>query len=116
MTTILLGLVALVLGVYFLMRPRSPAGPARGALDLLFGFPSAIVLVVSGLVILGQTSFVYVPADQVGHLRRLYFADDLPPVHVVALSGQKGPQAEILGPGFHFSPLMKVLYDVELFP
>ena len=43
------------------------------------------------------------------------FRRDLPPGRIIALSGQKGPQAEILGPGFHFRPLLNVLYEVEKF-
>ena len=54
-----------------------------------------------------------IAADKVGHLKRVYLAADLPPGRIIALPGQKGPQAEILGPGFHFRPLLNVLYDVE---
>jgi len=56
---------------------------------------------------------VLIAADRVGHLKRVYLADDLPAGRIIALPGQKGPQAEILGPGFHFRPLLNVLYDVE---
>jgi hypothetical protein len=35
------------------------------------------------------------------------------PGQIIAFKGQKGPQAEILPPGFHFRPLLNVLYDVE---
>jgi hypothetical protein len=49
-------------------------------------------------------------------LKRIYWADDLPSGRILALPGQKGPRTDILGPGFHFVPLIDVLYDVETFP
>jgi hypothetical protein len=118
MSTILLGLVCLIVGLFLLRMWKVRAGRADSTppwRDLLWGVYAAIALVL-GMALLGSSSFVYIPADQVGHLRRVYFADDLPPVHIVALAGKKGPQAQILGPGFHFNPFMKVIYDVELFP
>ena len=70
-------------------------------------------MVIAGFGFLASTSFVQIPSDKVGHLKRIYLADDLPPGRIIALPGQKGPQAEFLGPGFHFRPLLNVLYDVE---
>ena len=35
-------------------------------------------------------------ADQVGHLKRIYAFEELPPGRVVALPGQKGPQADMV--------------------
>ena len=73
-------------------------------------------MVLAGIGFLASTSFVQISADRVGHLKRIYLADDLPPGHIIALPGQKGPQAELLGPGFHFRPLLNVLYEVEQYP
>jgi len=74
------------------------------------------VLLLVGLFGLASRSFVIVDANQVGHLKRIYLAADLPPGKIIAAHGEKGPQAEILGPGFHFIPLVKILYDVEYAP
>jgi hypothetical protein len=60
-----------------------------------------------------STSFIFVDANQVGHLKRIYAFKELPPGRIIALDGEKGPQAQILGPGFHFIPLVRVLYDFE---
>ncbi|MBI1423714.1 MAG: hypothetical protein GC149_09645 [Gammaproteobacteria bacterium] len=75
-----------------------------------------IVLLLVGVFGLASRSFVIVDANQVGHLKRVYLAADLPPGKIIAAQGEKGPQAEILGPGFHFIPLVKILYDVEYAP
>ncbi|MCB1921777.1 MAG: hypothetical protein KDJ28_17640 [Candidatus Competibacteraceae bacterium] len=62
------------------------------------------------------TSFVIIDQDKVGHLKLIYGASELPPGHIIAMSGEAGPQAEILGPGFNFKPLLNILYDVEQLP
>jgi regulator of protease activity HflC (stomatin/prohibitin superfamily) len=72
--------------------------------------------IVLGLFFLFLTSYVHVDADKVGHLKRIYLAANMSSGQIVALPGQKGPQAEILGPGFHFIPLVRVLNDFEEFP
>lgn len=61
-------------------------------------------------------SFYIVPQDMTGHLKRVYLADSLPDGRIIALQGQKGPQAEILPPGFHFRPFIRLLYDIEDLP
>ena len=35
---------------------------------------------------------------------------------IIAANEEKGPQAEILGPGFHFKPLIRILYDIDFYP
>lgn len=72
----------------------------------------------AGLVFLGalciiSTSFVTIGSDEVGQLFRIYLAEPLPSGRIIALSGEKGPQAEILPPGFHFRLLLNVLNTVE---
>ena len=74
------------------------------------------VALVLATFFLFLTSYVTVDQDQVGHLKRIYLASDMPAGQIVALPGQKGPQAEILGPGFHFIPLVRVLNDFEEYP
>ena len=74
------------------------------------------VLLLIGVFGLVSRSFVIVDSNEVGHLKRIYLAADLPPGKIIAANGEKGPQAEILGPGFHFIPLVQILYDVEFTP
>jgi len=69
--------------------------------------------VALGLFFLLLTSYVQIEADGVGHLKRIYLASDMPSGQIVALPGQKGPQAELLGPGFHFIPFVRILNDFE---
>ncbi|MDJ0653176.1 MAG: SPFH domain-containing protein [Xanthomonadales bacterium] len=113
MLTLLLGFALIALGLAamtgrLLLKSRrlpSVATPVFGSLSIAFGVLS-----------LASVSFVWIGAAEVGHLKRIYMADDLPAGRILALPGQKGPQTDILGPGFHFIPLVDVLYDVETFP
>jgi len=117
MFLVVIGIILIVLGLAVISwRGRPPgaglAGTAiPGAGIRLAGF----LVILAGLGFLTSTSFVFIGADEVGNLKRVYLADDLPPGRILALSGQKGPQAEILGPGFHFRPFLNILYQVETF-
>ena len=117
MLLVIIGFVLILLGVQaFFRKGQPPTGvPGRAALfaALLSGPVFGVLLIIVGLGFLASTSFVLIGANKVGQLQRTYLADDLPPGRIIALSGQKGPQAEILGPGFHFRPLLNVLYEVE---
>lgn len=113
MTGVVLGIVALVLGILLLARPHliriNRFGTAGGYVVGLAG-------VVAGITLLASSSFVVVDANSVGHLKRIYAFEDMEPGQIIATDGQKGPQARILGPGFHLIPLVRVLYDFEEYP
>ena len=79
---------------------------ARAALVLL-----APILLITGLV---TGSSVVIPPDQTGIVIR-HFGKPLPPGDIVARNGEQGPQAEILGPGWHFG-YFPFLYDVSNVP
>ncbi|HCC22777.1 TPA: hypothetical protein DF272_01205 [Candidatus Falkowbacteria bacterium] len=64
------------------------------------------------LFLIMATSYVFIDQDKVGHLKRIYGAN-MPAGRVIAVDGEKGPQAEILPPGFHFRLFINVLYEVE---
>jgi hypothetical protein len=119
MFPVVIGFILIVVGAQLLMRRASPVAhdgpwtPRDAAASVLRGRGMGVIAILAGLAFLTSTSFVLVSADKVGHLKRIYFASDLPPGRIIALPGQKGPQAEILGPGFHFRPLLNVFYDVE---
>ncbi|MBI4298286.1 MAG: hypothetical protein HY666_00810 [Chloroflexi bacterium] len=83
---------------------------------LLYGVSVGVVLFgLVGLGLLLGTSFTVVGADEMGHLKRVYGGLSMPPGQIIAFKGQAGPQAEVLSPGFKFSPLLNVLYKVEKF-
>lgn len=67
------------------------------------------------LFLFASTSYVVVGPNQAGHLKRIYGGADLPTGKIIAVNGEKGPQADILGPGFHFIPFVNVLHQVEQF-
>lgn len=71
---------------------------------------------VIALFLVFSTSYVIIESDKVGHLKRIYFGKPMPPGQIIAFEGQKGPQAEVLPPGFKFKLLLNVLYDVEELP
>ena len=70
-------------------------------------------LIILGVLGLLSRSFITVDSNEVGHLKRIYFAQNLPPGQIIASNGEKGPQSEVVGPGFHLIPLVKILYDIE---
>ncbi len=65
---------------------------------------------------IASLSFVVVDQDSVGHLRRIYLGQSMAPGQIIAFEGENGPQARILGPGFHLIPFVNLLYDVEDLP
>lgn len=74
-----------------------------------------ITLVLLAIVGFLSRSFVIVDGDEIGALKRIYLGDELPPGRIIALDGQKGPQAEVLGPGFHLIPFVRVINEIEFF-
>ncbi len=120
MLTVIIGFVLILIGLQaFLHRRSALASPNPSTNAMLFniarGPVAGFLMIFAGLGFLASTSFVLINADKVGHLKRVYLASDLPPGRILALPGQKGPQTEILGPGFHFRPLLNMLYQVEEF-
>jgi SPFH domain / Band 7 family len=118
MFSVVIGFILILLGLQAFLRRRpvvDTTNPTAAAFSLLRGPVGGMLMLLVGLAFLASTSFVLVSSDKVGHLKRIYMASDLPPGHIIALPGEKGPQAEVLGPGFHFRPLLNVLYDVEPF-
>ncbi len=84
-------LAIVALGASFVL--TLPAA-GRGALVVLafslFGFG----LVVGSSVVIDQ--------DEVGIVHKQFFGKPLPTGQIIAREGEMGPQAEILGPGWHF--------------
>lgn len=59
------------------------------------------LLILIGFGVLVIASAVYVPEDSTGLVVKT-LGDDLPAGRIIALKGEKGPQADVLGPGWHF--------------
>jgi hypothetical protein len=74
------------------------------------------MLFVAVLFFLTLPSYVIIDADEVGLLKRKFLASKLPPGRIIAADGEKGPQAEILGPGFNFSPFIRILNEIDYAP
>ena len=75
--------------------------------------PVQIGVGVMALFLVFSTSYVIIDADKIGHMNRIYLGKSMPTGQIIAFPGEKGPQAEILAPGFHFRLLLNVLYDVD---
>lgn len=79
--------------------------PSQGAMSdaaskaLSIGLGSVVILV--GLGILIFSSAIYVQ-DNEGGLVIKRFGKDLAPGRIIAVNGEKGPQARVLPPGWHF--------------
>lgn len=69
--------------------------------------------VVVAVLLFVSTSVFWVGADQVAQFERIYWGDQLPSGRILAMPWQKGPQARIAGPGFHFEAWIKVTHDIE---
>ncbi len=63
-----------------------------------------------------STSFFFVSQNGTGHLHRVYMGGSLPDGRIIANNGEKGPQAHVYPPGFHFSFLVSVLNRIEEHP
>src|SRR5499427_2898757 len=72
-----------------------------------------ILFVVIALICLAATSYVHVESDEIAVLNEIYGTASLSGEHIVATNGEKGPQAEILTPGWHPWFLVNVIYQVE---
>ncbi len=112
MISVLVGFLLLFVGLFFVIRPGKSGSAVRQFGRRLGG----LAAMVAGVLALATSSFVFVDANSVGHLKRIYAFNELPEGRIIALDGEKGPQARILGPGFHVIPLVRILYNFEEFP
>jgi len=63
-----------------------------------------------------STSIYWIEADEVGHFKRIYWGSEMPSGRIIAMPNEKGAQAKIAMPGFHFDLFIKVSHDIETFP
>ena len=60
-------------------------------------------------------SFRYVAEDSIGLVSKNIAVESLPPGKIIATNGEKGPQAKILGPGWH-PGYWPGIYDIDFEP
>ena len=108
MLMVFLSVAALIVAAVISQRSLS----GRPAIDRAIK-GSLVVFAIIGFL---SRSFIIIDGDEIGALKRIYLGDQLPPGSIIALDGQKGPQAEVLGPGFHLIPFVRVIYEIEYFP
>lgn len=113
MLYILLGIIVITIGLFLFLKKSHNVTQSKGPLDFLSSRLLGATLILVGLISFALTSFVLIDAQSVGHLKRIYAWNELPEGRIIALDGQKGPQARVLGPGFHFKPFIRVLFSVE---
>jgi regulator of protease activity HflC (stomatin/prohibitin superfamily) len=104
MLLLLIGIVAAIALFSWAMSSSSQGVKVAGAL----GAVAVLFLFVL------FSSIRHVSEDEVGVVVK-HFGEELPSGTIIATDGEKGPQAGILGPGWHFW-LWPGLYDVEVVP
>ena len=90
------------------------AAPVLVAGNRVLGLMAATMAAITAMVVIAFSTAIYVNDDQGGIVIRK-FGPDLPANRVVAAHGEKGPQAEMLGPGWHFG-FWPWLYDLQQVP
>ncbi len=113
MLNVIIGILAILIGAGSFLRRSGASASSHRLVRLFTSKIMGTILILVGAFMLLSTSFILVDANGVGHLKRIYAFKELPKGRIIALDGEKGPQAQILGPGFHFIPLVRVLYDFE---
>lgn len=109
----LLGLISIAMLAWAAYLLKNPIDKGDEQKSLIFTRILQFALVGVGLFLLGSRSFVIIGANEVGHLERIYLAANLPPGKIIAANSEKGPQADIIGPGFHFMPFVRILNEVK---
>lgn len=94
MGTFIFGLLILAVAAVLFVVPSLVRSPGLGR------FLGAVAALI-GLIVVAFSTAISVRDDQGGIVIR-HFGPDLPANRVVAANGEKGPQAVVLGPGWHF--------------
>ena len=87
----------IILGVGIAMLATSSSQPQNRAALIGLG----ILGVLLGPILVVASTAIYV-ADNQGGVVVVKFGKDLPPGSIIATNGEKGPQAYVLPPGYHF--------------
>lgn len=97
MTALLIGGLLLFAGIVaFAVRSFSQNPAGKGSAGA-----AGVLLLLVGLGVMVFASAVNVAEDETGVVIKT-LGSDLPAGKIIALNGEKGPQADVLGPGWHF--------------
>lgn len=113
MFSVVMCFVFLVLAI---LGPKLIPAAVRGKLPGFVPFTMRVVFGLLALFLAAGTSIIHVPANQVGHLTKIYGVKSLENGRVVAVDGEKGFQAQTIPPGTHFMPFVTVINKFETFP
>lgn len=102
----------LIFAVAVILALSLVAGAIQVKVDLL-RLPMLIGAAVVLLLGVVGSSFRYVGENEVGIVVKNTFGPSLPPGKIIATEGEKGPQAEMLPPGWHLW-LWPIIFDVDL--
>ncbi len=107
---IILALIVALAGPQFL----KTSDPQKEGLIQVTRHVVRIVGVLLVILAVASTSFVFIGEDETGHKHKIYLGGDLKEGRIIAVNGEKGPQAEVLPPGFQMEPLLNILNDVTV--
>ena len=94
MSLFILGMIIILAGlVISFVLPDEVPMPVRWLLRMLAPVIGAVLIIIS--------TAIYVEDDQAGVVV-VKFGQDLPTGQIIATNGEKGPQAAVLPPGWHF--------------
>ena len=113
MSYLFLFVIAVAVGLLAPLAARTVPDPGRGAIVWL----TRLLCGLAALYALAATSFVSIPANKVGVVRKIYGVSSLPQGRLIATRGETGFQAAIVAPGsFMVSPFFNILNSVDLLP
>lgn len=113
MSYLFLFVIAVLVGLLAPLAARAIADPLRGAIV----WSTRVLCGLAALYALSATSFVSIPANEVGVVRKIYGVSSLPQGRLIATRGETGFQAAIIAPGsFMISPFFNILNSVDMLP
>ena len=104
---------------YTVYRRKAGTSQPQGHAPLLMKIPAVIVygmLTIIGLLSLLWTSVVIPSGGEIALMDRIYLCTPIKDGRNIALKGECGRQAEVIMPGFHFSPFIRVLNKIDPAP
>jgi len=115
MIQIILAVISFLAGIIVWVYSVSMSRESRQRIHLPLKSLSVLLWIFALFFIL-STSFVIIDADKTGHMKKKFAGRKLQQGRIIATDGELGKQAELLMPGFHFKPLLNIIYDVEQMP
>ncbi|MHC4757034.1 MAG: SPFH domain-containing protein [Planctomycetota bacterium] len=112
MIQLILATVSLIAGIVLWLYSVSMSRESRQRIHIPFRYLSIFLWLAAVFFIL-STSFVIIDADKTGHMKKKFGGRKLQQGRIIAPKGELGKQAALLMPGFHFKPLLNIIYDVE---